>query len=458
MRNGRFCKSYRVENHFGMTSKIDRNELIKQIDRFQLILEKAFLREKLSGSVIGVVQGGLTVTITVFCADATISDLGRILKLGAVLAHESGVEAVRVYRNEYGLCFEFPSPSPFNPHAANLAPYMQPTELCIGFDGQRAPIIINMRRNPNIIFIGAPRVGKTSAVRSIVYSTLKQLNADQTQVTFLILAEKLHYWRAFIGRRGVVGVHSAVDEISLNLHQLSHAVGVKAKVGEIFDPPVYLVLDDLLRLISQDKSIISALSEILSTGASVGVFVLFITQSGGTVLGTGGAVIEDTVACRVIYKQTSNAAAARATGADATGLADLTSFRGDCVVILNATPVRAVTAFVEDSEIMQLPSAPTSPLFDTQKRGERLEVGGGTNSPLGSIYAATPHPSPLDLALPKINPARALTKNEVTRIQEILQFFVNSNKPLSRTFVVQEVFGHKNSTNWKYMDVVFAEN
>lgn len=426
---------------------MNKRELLWWMDQVQEKIGKVLNTEGLSALVLSVVQSASVITYRVQLTNPTKAQIDKMVQLGRAFEQEIGESPIRVYTASGCFVVEIPSPNPVTPHADSFLPHTQYPRICVGFDTEVEPVLINLLRFPSLMLVAPPRAGKTSAVRSIMYSLLKTHNVSHETISVIICAEKLTYWQVFAGKIGVVGVYSDFSDMESILQAISSQLSQKAKIGESFSPPVFVVVDDLLRVLAQTETMANSLAEIASTGGSVGVYLFLITQSAGSNAGTGGIKVEDNIAARIIYRTTSATAAARSTGSDASGVGDLTTRHGDALLVVGTEKKRITTGFVEDSDIASLPNATTASLFlsnlkpieDTAQKVESVSV---------KVVSVESAPS---LTLDRIAPPRALTDDEVRHLDRVVRHFNTIGEPLSNNRLLQMIFGGKNGKYGQYL-------
>lgn len=438
-------------------------ELLDWMDKVQDGIATVLGMENISAKFVAVTQSPITITYQLQLLSPTKVQVDRMGNLSSTLEQNLGIAPVRVYPREGTFTVEIPSPMPVTPHADMLAEYSRGSNICVGFDTFAQPVNIALRRFPSILHIAPPRAGKTSSVRSLIYGMLKNNNTVDEKVSVLICAEKMEYWRAFSGLRGVVDVISDFAEMREVLKSLTLQLNIKAKSGERFNPPLVVVVDDLLRVLSQEKDVGKYLGEIASTGGSVGMYLFLITQSAGSNAGTGGIQVEDNIAVRIIYRTTSKTGAARSTGEDAAGIANLTTTQGDALLVVGSSKIRIATGYVEDEDILQLPVANGESAF---WRNIQLDLSDDpvpatepkTTWQIGENSLKETFTEPVltreiarPLVMQKISPPRELNLGEMRHLRLILNHYNGIGEPLSKNKLMNMLFGGKNSTYQNYL-------
>lgn len=408
------------------------------------IIGQALNAEGISGQLVRAKQGPLTLTYQVHLLGAKHMQIQRAKQLGDSMESYSGIGPVRVVFNMGQLIVEFPSPIVCTPHASLLAANSRGANLAIGFDHWGEPVHLNLPRYPNLLVVGPTRIGKTSAMRSIVYSALRMSNAQDIKVEMAVCAEKVDDWWAFENARGFVGYLIEKDAVNDYLQNLYEETVIKAKRKERFNPVQLVVVDDLMSLLKGNDSMSEALHGLLSIGGAIGVYVLMGTQSAGSRAGTGGITVEDNIKARILFRATSNSSAARATGEGSEGLADLTDNQGDAMFVCGTTKVRIATGYVDNEDIQN----------DLPRRDHALKINNGTNivQHMGVDLTQVELPS-----LPKIKPSRPLTKEEAEQVLDYLDIAQEIGFKYSQRQVLLALFDGKNANLAGYLKDALGE-
>lgn len=409
--------------------KMNKRELLAYMQSLSTVIGQSLNAEGISGQLVRAKQGPLTLTYQVHLLNAKHMQIQRAKQLGEVMESYAGIGPVRVVTSLGQLIVEFPSPVICTPHASLLAANSRGANLAVGFDHWGEPVHLDLSRYPNLLVVGPPRTGKTSTMRSLVYSALRMSNVQNIQVETVVCAEKKIFWSAFENARGFGGFLIEKKEVLGYLEDLATEVVHKAKRSERFNPVQLVVIDDLMSLRSSNTGIDDCLAALVSIGGSLGVYVLVGTQSAGSRAGTGGIAVEDSIQARVIFKATSNQSAARSTGEGSEGLAELTNQQGDALLVVGTQKIRIATGYVEDEDVqVDLPKRdhPLKIMQQIQHRGVDL------------IHVDLP-------ALPKIKPARSLTQEESEQVLDYLDIAQETGQQYSQRKVLLALFDGKNS-------------
>lgn len=411
------------------------------------IIGYVLMQEQISARCLRVKQGPLTLSFKIQLLNPKRGDDDRVLRLASMLESYSGVGPVRVSRDIASIIIEFPSPDPVTPHASLLAQKTKGSMVCVGFDRWGEPVYLTLPSFPNLLVSGPPRSGKSSAMRSLVYASVKSANQREVKVNFAICAEKTHYWEAFRNIQGFSGLFSTQEETNAGLSMIVQEMRQLVSQRERFRPALVVVLDDLTSLLSGNSELSDDLSALVTTGGSAGCYVLIGTQTTGSRAGTGGQKVEDSIMARLIYRTSSRSAAARSTGGDSKGIDQLSTVKGDALFVLGEQATRVATGYVTDEDIVRdLPKRTHSVKYVLEQkfpkiRGVQEEV---QNLP---IYGNTDvHP------LPKIKPARRLTEEEAQEVRSWVEGKEQKGEGWSKRQLLFALFDGKNDKLSQYLD------
>src|SRR5215212_7389063 len=149
-------------------------------------------------------QGPLVVTFRVRLLDPNPLHLRKILGLAPTLAQAFQVDGVRITDTARGILIEIPSPQPRTPTGQQLAQCIQGLRVAIGMDQWRCPVFVDLTHHPTLLFVGPPRRGKTSAMKSLLYALAYQ--PPPHQVRYVIISQRHTDWLAFEPAGGCFGV------------------------------------------------------------------------------------------------------------------------------------------------------------------------------------------------------------------------------------------------------------
>jgi len=307
--------------------------------------------EGLHVAMTGMVQGPLTLTYKLRLLQPSRQALNKLLQLGPAIATAVQAEGVRVSRAADAILVEIPLPpaAQRTPSALTLLRHSQGAVICVGLDQFRKPVTVDIRQHGTLFWIGPSRRGKTQSMKCALFA----LAARNPGLDYVILSQKRADWQRFAGAATCLGLVSEPDEALTVLDRTTALLQQRAAQGA--GKPLVIVADDLLNLLSQAPDLSGPLAEIASMGAGLGVHLLAGTQEAGSRRGTGGAGVENNATAKILYRSSSAAAAARATGQGAEGVQQLTGAKGDALLLVDGVPQRIATGWADDGDIRQLP-------------------------------------------------------------------------------------------------------
>lgn len=315
---------------------------------------QAVVGEGLRVALAGVTQGPLTVTFRLRLLRPNPSELRKLLTLGPSLAQSLHVTGVRISDTAQGVLVEVPSPQPRTPTALDLARSTRGLIVTLGLDQWRKPVAVDLRQNPALLFVGPTRRGKTQAMKATAYALAT--NNRPPNFGFVVFSQKREDWQAFEPCVHCWGVISDPDEaFDVLSWAAADLLQRRAKEGGN-TPAVAFIVDDLINLLKRNPQLADPLGELASMGGGCGLFTLIGTQDAGSKRGTGGGDVEANITARVVYKAASATTAARAAGAGGLGIEDISTHKGDAVLILDGRPARIATAYTDDRLVTLLPS------------------------------------------------------------------------------------------------------
>lgn len=310
--------------------------------------------EGLHVALAGVVEGPQVVTFRLRLMTPGAAPLRRLLALGPAIAQAVQVDQVRISDTAKGILVEIPSPQPKTPPATMLAAATHGLAAAVGFDQWRRPVIVELDDRPNIAFVGPPGRGKTQGMKSLLFALASRNPARR--FSYLIFAQKRSDWEAFAPAVGCITVISDPREASDALAWAARdLLQSRAKQGVAW-PAILFVVDDLVNLLQRSPDVVGPLGEIASMGRGLRLFLLLGTQQAGSRSGMGSTLIDDNVACRVVFRASSATAGARATGAGGLGVEQLSGRKGDALFVADDVVARVATGFADDRLVAQLPA------------------------------------------------------------------------------------------------------
>jgi hypothetical protein len=327
----------------------------------------AWVERKIAGVVMGegldvalaeVVEGPQVVTFRLRLLRPSPAALRKLQGLGPAIAQAAQVDGVRITDTARGVLIELPSPAPKTPPAAALAQATQGLAVALGLDQWRRPVVADLDVFPNMAFIGPPGRGKTQAMKSTLFALASRNPARR--LCYLIASQKRSDWQAFDQATGCIAVVSDPAEIALALEWAAGELLQERARDGVDSPAIVFVIDDLVALLQRSPGIVGPLGELATLGRGLRLFLMLGTQQAGSKSGMGSTLIDDNVACRVVYRSSSATAGARAAGAGGLGLDQLSARRGDALFVADRVE-RIATGFADDRLIAQLPAADWGP-------------------------------------------------------------------------------------------------
>lgn len=327
----------------------------------------AWVERKIAGVVMGegldvalaeVVEGPQVVTFRLRLLRPSPAALRKLQGLGPAIAQAAQVDQVRIIDTAKGVLIELPSPSPKTPPAALLAQATKGLAVAVGLDQWRRPVVADLDLFPNIAFIGPPGRGKTQAMKSTLFALASRNPARR--LCYLVASQKRSDWQAFDQATGCIGVVSDPAEVALALEWAAGELLQERARDGIDSPAILFVIDDLVALLQRAPGIVGPLGELATLGRGLRLFLMLGTQQAGSKSGMGSTLIDDNVACRVVYRSSSATAGARAAGAGGLGLDQLSARRGDALFVADRVE-RIATGFADDRLVAQLPAADWGP-------------------------------------------------------------------------------------------------
>jgi len=153
-----------------------------------------------------------------------------------------------------------------------------------------------------------------------------------------------------------------------------------------------IVFDDLVNLLATNPDLPEMIKQFASLGAGVGVTTIVSTQFSGK--DSGGTATFANATCRLIFKPSSNLQGARDGGFAGLGLDQLSTQKGDALLLVDGEAQRIATAMTSDAEIMRLPVAILDPVW----------LNAGTDSSVnGTTHGLSLSLHPMDQLIEKLD-------------------------------------------------------
>jgi hypothetical protein len=379
----------------------------------------AWVERKIAGVVVGegldvalaeVVEGPQVVTFRLRLLRPSPAALRKLQSLGPAVAQAAQVEGVRITDTARGVLVELPSPSPKTPPAALLAKATEGLRVAVGLDQWRKPVVADLDVFPNLAFIGPPGRGKTQAMKSTLFALASRNHARD--LCYVIASQKRSDWQVFEPAAGCIAVIGDPAEVE---DALAWAAGDllqgRATTG-VRSPAVVFVLDDLVALLQRAPGIAGPLSELATLGRSSRLFLMIGTHQAGSRSGMASTLVDDNVACRVVYKASTSTAGARAAGVGGLGLDQLSGRRGDALFVADQV-ARIATGFADDRLIAQLRAADWGSKPWASRAAGRSATRSGDPSTRSIERPRTGQNDQNGAVLPLVDPALALDAGNV---------------------------------------------
>jgi hypothetical protein len=393
-------------------------------------------------------------------------NLKKILALGPTLGQVLHLGDVRLTDTERGILIELPSPLPKTPSGTHLARDSQYLMVAIGLDQWRQPVLVDLRQHPTLLFVGPPRRGKTSAMKSILYALARQNPGEQLQ--HVIISQRRNDWVAFEHAVGCLGLVNDPAEALRVMEWGAGQLMAQRSARGIGGAAIVFILDDLTNLLKRVPEIAAPMGEMATMGGGVNLFQMIGTHHAGSKAGTGDTNLEASATARLVYKPSSTSTGARSAGVGGLGLEALSNHKGDCLLLLDGYPIRVATGYTDDRLIAQLPAgdgvvAPWRGFEQPTEQQEQAETGQNN----GEQPNAPPHATgkSLDVAgfrreqtieqLKEYNlglsAARPPAMEEEAAIRKLHQIFLSIHK------TVLAAYGHYNGKVRRYvLDVLWG--
>lgn len=321
--------------------------------------------EGLAISLTGVQFGALTVTFRLKLRELSRSNLDKLMKLSDLIAQALAVETVRLMQRQGYIECEVSSPVRLMVMARTLNKYTSAVTVPFGLDTRLQPAFVDISQHGLIAAIAPSRRGKTQAIRTVLY-LLKRANPS---LNLVVMAFKRADWQAFDGI-----AHLILDsqEITLFTKWMLSRMYEKAKHpdGERW----IVVFDDLVNLLVTNPDLTEVIKQFASLGAGVGVTTIVSTQFSGK--DSGGTATFANATCRLMFKPSSNLQGARDGGFAGLGLDQLSTQKGDALLLVDGEAQRIATAITTDAEVMRLSSDSLDPVWQTMTNATATDGAG----------------------------------------------------------------------------------
>lgn len=408
-------------------------------------ISRVLTREKIGANPVETVQGPLTLTHKLRIINPDQQKIRRLLALDAALQAELMVESVRIQQIRGLIEIQIPSPEPVTPRASIMADNSDGLNVAVGWDANGKPVHIDLRQHGAIFWVGPSRRGKTQSMRSTLFAVAKSFG-PKLRYCIICQRSKLHDWQAFDESKHSMGVVCEFDEIETAIRWFAK----RTQTGR--DSYEYIVLVDDLPSILQRCDIAKDLSDLASVGAGVGVHLLAGTQAAGSKAGSGGEIIESNVTARILYKPASKATAARNAGTGGLDLDQLSSAKGDAVLLVDGYPERVATSIAYEDEMARLPQGRIEKMYRPWMVQESVRGGAKTSmEPVqgGAMGGAAPVQEVVQADLPLVEDDQGLAPVQVVQRFDPESFKLPIDRKLNRLekLLLCEAHAHFGSKN-----------
>lgn len=306
-------------------------------------LSQLLRSESIPVALTGVRFGALTVTFRLRLREFSRSHLDNLKKLDGLIAQALSVESVRLIPGAGWIDCEVSSPVRVTVDVRALQSTTEGTTVTVGLDTQLQPVTVDISQHGLIAAIAPSRRGKTQAIKSMVY----QLKRANPAYNLVVVAFKVADWQAFEGSAALI-----LDSGELKSFQqwLLSAMYARAKSPQ--RDRWIVVFDDLVNLLSTNPELTQTVMQCASLGAGTGITTIASTQFTGK--SSGGTDIFANATCRLLFKPSSNLQGARDGGMAGLGLDQLSTQKGDALLVCDGETTRLTTAMTPDSLISQL--------------------------------------------------------------------------------------------------------
>lgn len=297
-------------------------------------------------ALAGVEFGALTIIFRLRLREYSRSSLDKLMKLDKLVAQALCVEGVRLVQSTGYIDCEVMSPVRI---PVDLNAMRQATSrdiFAIGMDAMRHIVTVDTTQHGLIAAIAPSRRGKTEAVRTMI-SLAKLVNPD---IEIVVLPYKRDKWLPI--EHAVTAIYD-YSEMASFCQWLLGEQRDRAVTGR--RDKLLVVIDDLLNLIDYVPNFVETIRKVSSAGAGLGINLIVTTQY--TNQDTGGTALTANATCRLMFKPASVSQGSRDSGMAGLGLDQLSSQKGDAVLVVDGEPTRITTALTPDSMLASLPSA-----------------------------------------------------------------------------------------------------
>lgn len=294
-------------------------------------------------ALTGVRFGALTVTFRLRLREFSRAHLANLMKLDSLIAQALSVESVRLIPGAGWIDCEVSSPTRVTVDVRTLQATTAGTVVTVGLDTQLQPVTVDISQHGLIAAIAPSRRGKTQAIKSMIY----QLKTANPGYNLVVVAFKVADWQAFESSAALI-----LDPAELKGFQTWLLAQMYARAKQPQRDRWIVVFDDLVNLLATNPELTQTVMQCASLGAGTGITTIASTQFTGK--SSGGTDIFANATCRLMFKPSSNLQGARDGGQAGLGLDQLSTQKGDALLVCDGETTRLTTALTPDSLISQL--------------------------------------------------------------------------------------------------------
>ena len=310
----------------------------------------AFAAEKLAVHILRTIQGPHTLTTALRLYQPTAGNIRKAERMGPSIEAHTGAGPVRVYSNAGIVYVEAPSPQPVAIPGATLRG--DGLAVPIGMTSLRAIAGWDAEREPHLLLVGPTGRGKTTAARGLVYHLTRQ--NTPAAVRFIVTTFKPRDWEAIEALTHTMAVITDVDEAAAMIAWMVETMYRRTR-DRVENPHLFVILDDLLNLLSKKPDVGALLADLASLGRGAGIHLIVGTQRTGR-KGTGDAAVTGNITARLIFGTASAQDAALFTGRGGSGADLLGRHPGDAMLITEGNGIqRVAVGLVTADDLAGLP-------------------------------------------------------------------------------------------------------
>lgn len=313
-------------------------------------IRAAFTAEKIGCHIIKIKRGPRTLTAGLRLYEPDVKTLGRVGRMGPAIEARAGVSPIRVHSQAGIIYIEAPSPAPVTIYANALAG--QDLAVPLGLTPLGGVAGVDFDADSHLLAVAPTNGGKTTALRAILYHLARQHKPNAAR--FVISTFKPGDWLAISRLAHAGGLITDVGETVQMVEWLARLM-YKRTSEHKSTPHLFVVLDDLLNILSRARQLAPLLAEIASLGRGAGIHLIIGTQRLGKA-GTGDAAVAGNITARLVFRTVSAQDAALFTGRGDTGAESLGDQPGDALLITTPGGVqRIAVAVATDADLNGLP-------------------------------------------------------------------------------------------------------